>query len=167
MLKIIVNNQSFGCGQCVFIRSEETQPILRDDSSETEDQVLTTEGFDLKSWKAVILEIRALDESHVYLLVAWLYRPAYDLPNGAEPYHGNHELIPSNELAIIDAKTINGLLDVNYWDEMVEDVQYNAGDYFWRQTYDFTKQKLSVRISFHNIDCIISNNGLIAESTDV
>lgn len=63
-----------------------------------------------------MLEVRALDSEHVYLRVSWLNRPE-DLDLGRKPYHGKNELIPSNQMDIIDAMATNGLLKVYHWDE--------------------------------------------------
>jgi hypothetical protein len=58
-----------------------------------------------EEWVAQILEIRAVDEQHVFVRVAWLYWPQ-EIPRrtldrgkfvqGRQPYHGTHELIASN-----------------------------------------------------------------------
>lgn len=56
-------------------------------------------------WVAKILEIRAVDEIHVYARVYWMYFPdelpvnTHDngkLVSGRQPYHGQNELIASN-----------------------------------------------------------------------
>lgn len=56
-------------------------------------------------WVAKILEVRALDEHHVYARVYWMYSPDELPPNtldnkklvsGRQPYHGQNELIASN-----------------------------------------------------------------------
>ncbi|GKU07203.1 hypothetical protein FLAG1_07853 [Fusarium langsethiae] len=67
-----------------------------------------------KRWVARILEIRASDEDHVYARVEWMYRPD-DLPlgtidrrvkvEGRQPYHGTGELIDSNHMDIINARS--------------------------------------------------------------
>ncbi|KAF2221951.1 hypothetical protein BDZ85DRAFT_320241 [Elsinoe ampelina] len=127
-----VSEQTFGIGECVFVRSDE------DDSSDGNDDDGT-----LAQWKAQLHEVRALDENHVYLRVSWLYRPARDLTGGPRPYHGKYELIPSTEMAIIDAKTINGALKVKYWDEYKDDDVHGPTEYFWRQSIDHLSSTLS------------------------
>ena len=88
--------------------------------------------------------MRALDPSHVYLRVTWLNRPV-DLPDGPKPYHGRNELIATNDMAIIDAMSINGALDVKHWDEYADDdAMIEEDQYFWRQTYDIHSKTLSV-----------------------
>ncbi|KAF2730163.1 hypothetical protein EJ04DRAFT_580074 [Polyplosphaeria fusca] len=67
-------------------------------------------------WVARILEVRAADQSHVFLRVLWMYRPE-DLPGGRQPYHAKMELIASNEMAVIDAMTVDGKANVRYWEE--------------------------------------------------
>ncbi len=56
----------------------------------------------VRSMEAKVLEVRALDPEHVYIRVAWLNRPE-DLAGGRQPHHGKNELIPTNQLDIIDA----------------------------------------------------------------
>lgn len=98
-----------------------------------------------RQWKAQVHECRALNENRVFILVSWVDRPE-DLPNGPAPYHGKNELIPSNEMHVVDAMTVNGRLDVTHWEENLDDDGMIEEDqYFWRQTYDFPSQTLSVR----------------------
>lgn len=88
--------------------------------------------------------MRALDQEHVYVRVAWFNRPE-DLPTGRQPYHGKNELIPSNEMDIIDAMAVNGRLEVIHWDEFDDDSAMMPEDqYFWRQTYEFLTSTYSV-----------------------
>lgn len=83
-----------------------------------------------------MLEVRALDSEHVYLRVSWLNRPE-DLESGRKPYHGKNELIPTNQMDVIDAMAVNGSLEVNYWDDKEDDSEMmNDEQYFWRQTFD-------------------------------
>ena len=63
-----------------------------------------------------MLEVRALDSEHVYVRVAWLNQPE-DLDTGRKAYHGRNELIPTNQIDIIDAMTVNGKLPVYHWNE--------------------------------------------------
>lgn len=67
-----------------------------------------------------MLEVRALDTEHVYIRVAWLNRPE-DLKTGRKSYHGKFELIPTNEMDIIDAMSVNGPCNVVHWDETDDD----------------------------------------------
>lgn len=93
-------------------------------------------------WKAKVLEVRALDQEHVYIRVSWLNRPE-DLPSGRKKYHGRHELIPTNQMDIIDAMAVNGPLAVRHWDDFEDDATTmpEEDQYFWRQTYDFANTK--------------------------
>ena len=97
-------------------------------------------------WKGKVLEVRALDSEHVYIRVAWLNRPE-DLETGRKAYHGKNELVPTNQMDIIDGATVNGQIDVVQWDEKDDDVDLmNEETFFWRQTYDFANTKtFSVR----------------------
>ncbi|OAA59525.1 Bromo adjacent region [Akanthomyces lecanii RCEF 1005] len=56
-------------------------------------------------WVAQILEIRALDERHVYARVCWMYSPD-ELPAGRRPYYGKNEIIASNHLDVINVLSI-------------------------------------------------------------
>ncbi|QIW95743.1 hypothetical protein AMS68_001261 [Peltaster fructicola] len=134
---------SIGVGEYIFVKHDEWS----DDKLDTSTQ-----------WKAIVLEVRALDSEHVYILVAWLNRPE-DLEDGRKPYHGRSELIPSNQLDVIDAMTVNGRLDLVHWSESSDDIPHQ---YFWRQTYDaaYTKtfselKRFCVEDTAHNPDDMI------------
>lgn len=116
-------------GDCVEIKGETT---------ESGDE-------DLIHWKAQILEVRAVDENHVYLRIVWLYRPQ-DLPDGPKKYHGIYELVPSNYLQVVNAMTVNKKIIVQRWDENQEDEPPgDDGEYYWRQTFDALTNTASVR----------------------
>jgi hypothetical protein len=66
-----------------------------------------------------VLEVRALDPEHVYIRVAWLNRPE-DLHIGRKAYHGKNELIPTNQMDVIEATAVNGSVEVVEWDEREE-----------------------------------------------
>lgn len=94
-----------------------------------------------QQWKAKVLEVRALDPEHVYIRVAWLNRPE-DLDTGRKAYHGKNELIPTNQMDIIDAMAVNGRLDIYQWLEGNDDTPMpGIEEYFWRQTYDFVNSR--------------------------
>lgn len=97
---------------------------------------------DTKFWVARVLEIRAVDEAHVYLRVYWLYWPE-ELPGGRQPYHGAKELVASNHMEIIDAMTVSGRASVKHWMEL--DDEEGLPDLFWRQKFDFPTGTLMVR----------------------
>ena len=98
---------------------------------------------DNKFWVARVLEIRAVDEAHVYLRVYWLYWPE-ELPGGRQPYHGYKELVASNHMEIIDAMTVSGRANVKHWLELDEDE--DLPDLFWRQKFDYPTQTLMVSV---------------------
>ncbi len=102
---------------------------------------LTTEDEKM-FWIAQVLEVRALDSQHVYLRVFWSYWPD-ELPGGAKDYHGKHELVVSNFMEIIDAMTVAGKAEVCHWLEKDEEPVLDG--LYWRQTYNFHTQALSVR----------------------
>ncbi|PWI64318.1 hypothetical protein PCL_11289 [Purpureocillium lilacinum] len=81
-------------------------------------------GVTLDYWVAKILEIRALDADNVYGRVIWMYSPD-ELPpktlinerfvSGRQPYHGQHELIASNHMDIINIVSVAMPAIVNHW----------------------------------------------------
>jgi hypothetical protein len=112
--------------------------------------------------KAKVLEVRALDPEHVYVRLSWLDRPE-DLEDGRRDYHGKNELVPTNQMDIIDAMAIDGGLQVKHWDETADDDETSMpkeDEYFWRQTFDFANTKTfsvwqeprSCEAKRHNID---------------
>jgi hypothetical protein len=125
-----IRNQTYSCGDCVFVKPGN--------------------DFD-RDWKAQVHEVRAADEHHVFLRCSWLENPE-ELPKevlSTPSYHGKFELVPSNKMDIIDALTVNGPLEVAYWEETNDDANMPAyGEYYWRQTYDHDTRILSVSISF-------------------
>jgi hypothetical protein len=93
--------------------------------------------------KAKVLEVRALDPEHVYIRLSWLDRPE-DLEGGRKDYHGKNELVPTNQMDVIDAMAVNGVLQVKHWDETADDDEMSMpekDEYFWRQTFDFANTK--------------------------
>ncbi|KAK0947655.1 hypothetical protein LTR29_000912 [Friedmanniomyces endolithicus] len=125
--KFAVGSESIAVGECILVKHDMSQDDPRVDP--------------LGQWKARVLEVRALDSEHVYIRVAWLNRPE-DLVGGRQPHHGKNELIPTNQLDIIDAMTVNGGLDLVQWDESNdENSMPGIDEYFWRQTYDYANTK--------------------------
>ncbi|KXT07631.1 hypothetical protein AC578_10121 [Pseudocercospora eumusae] len=120
--KFTVGQESIATGQCIYVKADESD----DPNMNAAEQ-----------WKAKVLEVRALDSEHVYIRVAWLNRPE-DLPHGRQPYHGKNELIPTNQMDVIDAMAVNGSFEVVHWDDKDEESPMpKEDDFFWRQTYDF------------------------------
>lgn len=115
-----------------------------------------TEGqaFDsLSDWKARVLEVRALDEEHVYVRVSWLNRPE-DLEGGRQDHHGKNELVPTNQMDIINAQSVNGTFGLVRYDRLKYDDRNNAYDqdgYFWRQTFDFATKMLLVKLRLNHV----------------
>lgn len=131
----IVGTESIATGECILVKHDETADPKIDTASQ---------------WKAKVLEVRALDPEHVYIRLSWLNRPE-DLDSGRKEYHGKNELVPTNQMDIIDAMAVNGGLHVKHWDEMADDDEASMPEeeqYFWRQTFDFANTKtFSVRHS--------------------
>jgi len=108
---------------------------------------------DLKEhWVARVLEIRALDEHHVYARVYWMYSPD-DLPpksaadQGPVPEqvadYSQNELIASNHMDIINVVSVVGRATVNH-------VCANAaeGGLHWQWAFDYRTSKISVSYTF-------------------
>ncbi|GJN72996.1 ebs-bah-phd domain-containing protein [Purpureocillium lilacinum] len=101
-------------------------------------------------WVAKILEVRALDEHHVYARVYWMYSPD-ELPSntldgkkvvsGRQPYHGQNELIASNHMDVINVVSVAMRAEVNQWVEADDDqIQESL---YWRQAFDCRTSQLS------------------------
>ncbi|KAM0722448.1 hypothetical protein Q7P37_001889 [Cladosporium fusiforme] len=126
--KFTVGSESIATGECILVKHDESDDPRVDLNSQ---------------WKAKVLEVRALDQEHVYIRLSWLNRPE-DLDSGRKDYHGKNELIPTNQMDVIDAMAVNGALKVKHWDELADDVESSMPDeeeFFWRQTYDFANTK--------------------------
>lgn len=122
----VVGSESISTGQCILVK--------HDDSEGDKINVAN-------QWKAKVLEVRALDSEHVYIRVSWLNRPE-DLDTGRKSYHGKNELIPTNQMDIIDAMAVNGSLEVMHWDDTEDDsAMMNDEQYFWRQTFDYVNTR--------------------------
>jgi hypothetical protein len=90
--------------------------------------------------------VRALDEEHVYVRVSWLNRPG-DLEGGRKDHHGKNELVPTNQMDIINAQSVNGTFRLVRYDRLKYDDRnnaYNQDEYFWKQTFDFATKMLVV-----------------------
>lgn len=101
----------------------------------------------LSDWKAKVLEVRAFDAEHVYVRVSWLNRPE-DLTGGRWGHHGERELVPTNQMDVINALSVNGTFQLKHYDKSEDDDRKNASgadEYFWRQTFDFTTKSLLIR----------------------
>jgi len=99
--------------------------------------ILEGQAFEsLSDWKARVWEVRALDEEHVYARVCWLNRPE-DLEGGRQNHHGKNELVPTNQMDVINAQSVNGTFRLVRCDRLKYDDRKNASDkdeYLWRQT---------------------------------
>lgn len=102
---VVGSENSIAVGECILVKHDDSEPAKLDVSAQ---------------WKAKVLEVRALDSEHVYIRVAWLNRPE-DLSGGRKAYHGKNELVPTNQMDIIDAMTVNGRLELYHWHEEDDD----------------------------------------------
>lgn len=69
--------------------------------------------------------MRALDAQHVYVRVAWLNR-LEDLPGGRQHHHGIKELMPTNQMDVVNALAINGTLLSKHYDDLANSDQEKA-----------------------------------------
>jgi hypothetical protein len=79
----------------------------------TEDPVFDS----LSDWKAKVLEVRALDMEHVYVRVSWLNR-AEDLESRRLDHHSKHELMPTDQIDVIDAQAVNGTFELIHYEKL-------------------------------------------------
>jgi hypothetical protein len=117
----------------------------------------------LSDWKAKVLEVRALDAQHVYVRVAWLNRPE-DLPGGRQHHHGVKELMPTNQMDVINALAVNGTFQLKHYDDLASSDQEEASvedEYFWKQTFDFSTQTLSVTKSSNRLQLVEQTNNIV------
>ncbi|RYO76935.1 hypothetical protein DL762_009597 [Monosporascus cannonballus] len=130
----VLNHVSYYEGNFIFVANGST--VKRQKKSDSD-------------WVAKILEIRASDESHIYVrvyLTYWLD----ELPSrtqegkrtiqGRQSYHGQDELIASNHMQVISVYSIAASATVNYWDENKDEVQSAL---YWRQVLDVRNMRFS------------------------
>ncbi|KAF4631529.1 hypothetical protein G7Y89_g6613 [Cudoniella acicularis] len=148
----VIQGETYKNNHFVYVRSDETPP--RERASDKEENL---KDF----WVARILQVRAVNSQHVYALVAWMYW-ADELPvpktkspdqvspsGGKRTYHGNHELIASNYMEVLDVLSFAGKADVIQWMEEDDNIQSKL---YWRQTFCRETQELSVSISRFNVN---------------
>ncbi|KAF2096657.1 hypothetical protein NA57DRAFT_78257 [Rhizodiscina lignyota] len=135
--KFTIARETFEVNDIILVQNEEDDPAPQVKSSKKASSVAE---FLKNKWVAQVLDVRAGDEQHVYLRVYWLFRPE-DLPIGRQPYHGTMEVIPSNEMQIIDAMTVDGKITIKHWDEDDDDADCPSDYVYWRQVFDTRKGK--------------------------
>lgn len=133
-----VNDKDFAIHDDVYI----TRYFTRLNQA-TDGTASLSEEVEAEVWAARVLEIKGHDQEHVYLRVMWFYLPE-NLPHGREEYHGDNELIASNDMSIVDGSGVIGLADIPRWIESDEDQPPKPDSPFWRQTYDKITGRLSV-----------------------
>lgn len=88
---------SFGVGEDVLVMQDETND---------ERSGLPTELHG--RWVGRILEIRAIDQINVFILINWYNRPE-DLPKGRQPHHSMNEILATNDVDIVSpGESISG-----------------------------------------------------------
>ncbi|KAH7303601.1 hypothetical protein B0I35DRAFT_402274 [Stachybotrys elegans] len=100
---------------------------------------------------AQILEIRAADGRELYALVAWMLSPD-NLPEnticgksfieGRQSYHGNQELICSNQGGIVHLARLRSQICVKHLDEL-GGFRPEPHQWYWRQKFDCFTRELS------------------------
>lgn len=121
-----------GLGDCIYIENA---------GASHEDGIIDP----TKQWKGQVLDVRALDQNHVFVLVAFLLDP-HDLPDGPAEHHGYNELVASNHLDIIDGMAVNGKVELSHWDDANDELPLPSpveDEFFWRQAYDRHTNTLS------------------------
>jgi hypothetical protein len=71
------------------------------------------------------------------------------LKGGRRDHHGTCELVPTNQMDVINAQAVNGTFELKHYKQLKDDDWKNASgkdEYFWRQTFDFTTGSLSVKL---------------------
>lgn len=103
-------------------------------------------------WVGRILEVRAVNQQHVYALLQWFYWPEELLSSNKEKkqkkkdpeqlnarsghmrYHGERELLASSWVEVCDVLTLAGKAHIEFWDEEGGKDCPGSGLY-WRQSY--------------------------------
>ncbi|PON20063.1 hypothetical protein TGAM01_v211067 [Trichoderma gamsii] len=147
----VLHHIKYGSGDFVYVANDRS--LSQEDAAKKDsDQMCELH------WIAKILEIRALDDTHIYARVYWMYLPD-DLPentldgqkvvSGRQPYHGQRELMASNHMDIINVNSIVGQATVDQWMEFKEKSEENQaqGVLYWRQALDYLTRQLSVYAS--------------------
>ncbi|KAL8722378.1 MAG: hypothetical protein Q9181_007498 [Wetmoreana brouardii] len=128
----VLRDQTYYVHQYVLI--SRFQPLPKEHKPlDTDDEVLCV---------ARILEIRARDSQNVYVRVYWLYRPE-EIPSGRQPYHGEHELVATNHMEIVDTLRVIRPARVNHLEDEKLWFRIPKVGLYWRQRYNFILQELS------------------------
>ena len=93
-------------------------------------------------WVAKVLEIRARDQSHVFLRILWMFWPEELPKTGRLDYHAQSELIASNFMDIVDAMTVTDKAEVSHVEEKHNEPPIEG--LFWRQKFDYLTNRLTV-----------------------
>lgn len=120
-----MQDKTFGINDYIFIRHNDNVNDLADDD---------------QGWVGKVLEVRARDQTAVFVRIFWLYWQA-ELPKGSQSYHGEKELIMSDWMQIIDAQTVDGKVEITRLDEASHDPKPATG-YYWRQNYYHKSNRL-------------------------
>ena len=105
-----MNGQKYQIDDFVFVANDNTVELQKQGNQ----AILNARASNF--WVGQILEIRAIDDHHVYARIYWMYSPDELPPNtrdrkntiaGRQPYHGANELIASNH-SKLDCKSFRG-----------------------------------------------------------
>lgn len=126
-----MKNETIHPGDCVLVRHELV---------EREYAARKSRDPSLSFWKALVLEIRALDPEHVYVLVSWFDRPIDDGRSASQGLQwGKYELVASTEVDVVTAKAVQCKVRIRYG-------QGTGKRYYWRMAFDFAEKRLIVRM---------------------
>ena len=68
-----------------------------------------------------------------------------DLSTGRTSYRGMHELIPTNHIDVIDAATVNNVLEIVLWEERDDNSgTMKHGQFHWRYVFNIITNRTSV-----------------------
>ena len=85
-----VGSKSIAVGDYVLVKHDDSEDATFDVAAQ---------------WKARVLEVRALGSEYKFIRVVWLNRPE-DLEVGWKPFHGENELLPTNQMDVIDGSSV-------------------------------------------------------------
>jgi len=141
----VLGKEKFHTDDYVYVANEESVKRQRTADGTVPPRRLTDD------WVARIVEIRALNEQNVFARVFWMYWPE-ELPagtidgrktvKGRQAYHGEHELIASNHMDVINAVSVTSPARVNQWTEA--DDEETQPSLYWRQVLNIHNSQISV-----------------------
>ncbi|KAJ6437558.1 duf455 domain protein [Purpureocillium lavendulum] len=146
MTRYKINNVKYYSDDFVYVANDMT--VERQTRANEDPDQPDTAG--LKGhWVARVLEIRALDEHHVYARVYWMYSADDLLPKSTADQgpipeqladYSQNELMASNHMDIIDVLSVVGRVSVNH---ACANATEGEGGLHWQWAFDYRTSKLS------------------------